>query len=1645
MKILVIGNGAREHAIGYALNKSKKVSKLYFAPGNGGTVELGENIEIGANDIDKLLIFALENLIDITVVGPEEPLCLGIVDKFEEAGLKIFGPSKAAARLEGSKNFAKEFMIRHNIPTAQYCRVNSLSDAIAKAKNIRNKSPFLKVVLKADGLCQGKGVIIAESDRQIEEFCKAVLEERVFGVCDLLVEEFLEGFEVSFLCFVDNNTIVPMPTVRDHKKAYDGEKGPNTGGMGTYSPNSQADIYHDEIIKLVAEPFLKGIKKDKLDFRGVIFFGIMITEHGIKVLEFNTRFGDPETQSIILRMESDIFQVFDKIIQGKLEEAELRFNNQKVISVVLASKGYPKAYEKGLKITGVEDSKVVVFHGGTERKFDELLTSGGRVMTVCYAQDTFESAYDNVYRAIDNIKFEGKEYRRDISPLVNRIYVKKKSNFDVESRSLMEELKEKLKIDLKSVKIYQRYDIENISKKEILKISDLILSESPVDDIYMFEDAFELQKTMQNPLVIQYHQGQFDQRKQGLIDGITVALEREDIIAKYARVIEFTGDLNTEDMKKIEAYLINPVDQEKGKFLEVPTTLKEEYVVNVQENFYEGFISWNKHQLSDFICKKGLALNIEDLKIIQEYFILENREPSETEIAMIDTYWSDHCRHTTFNTDIVSVSFHKTSNELDKTIKKTFEDYKMSRNQLKRTENMSLMDLATIVQRKMRSEGLLDDLEISSEINACSIKIKARIDDRVEDYLLMFKNETHNHPTEIEPFGGASTCLGGAIRDPLSGRSYVYQAMRITGSADPREPLEDTLDGKLPQRQITLQAAKGYSSYGNQIGIATGLVDEVYHPNFKAKRMEVGAVIGAVPMENVRREEAVCGDVVLLIGGRTGRDGVGGATGSSKEHTQESIIISSAEVQKGNAPMERRLQRLFRNPVVSKLIKKCNDFGAGGISVAIGELADSLEIRLESVPLKYRDLTPREIAISESQERMAVVIEKKDMDTFFDFCHSENLEVTYVADVTDTNRLVMRYKDLTIVDISRDFLNSNGAKRKQEVIIEKSQKIEFFDKNKKFTSIENKLMATMKDLNIGSKKWLIERFDSSIGRNTVLQPLGGKNQITPIQSMVATIPSISGIGYTASLMSYGYNPYLSLESPFLGGYYAVIESLCKIAASGANSLSARLSFQEYFEKLGNDPHKWSKPLEALLGAYKATSELNVPPIGGKDSMSGTFKDMNVPPTLISFAVATEDVETIISPELKGGKKLGLILTKTLDDMTLDIEEFKANLKILRREILNKNIVSAYGINHKGLLPMVMEMSFGNDCNFDINIDNDLLFTPRYGNFIVEYTEDVEGIRKIGSSNYDGETLVNGIKLDAPSLKSTYLNVLTEIFSQEKIKSTILPKGTIVNKIFKSKNPVKVPQALIAVFPGSNCEYDSQKAFEIAGAKVETFVFNNLTVKDIKLSIDKFAKKIKESQILFIPGGFSLSDEPDGSGKFIAAVLMNKKIKKAIEYLLEETDGLIIGICNGFQALIKTGLLPYGKIQKVKDTDPTLTYNEIGRHIARMVDTKLVSNNSPWLLKLNTDEIYKIPISHGEGRFVCDEKTFKMLEENNQIAFMYMDNPNGSDYSIEGIVSPCGRILGKMGHSERLDQLLYKNIPDKIEQNIFLAGVEYFKK
>lgn len=1216
---------------------------------------------------------------------------------------------------------------------------------------------------------------------------------------------------------------------------------------------------------------------------------------------------------------------------------------------------------------------------------------------------------------------------------VKRIYICKKNEFDHQSKALREEIKNSLGIETTYIKTYRRYDVD-IKDESLEKTLASVFYEAPVEEVY-YEDYKKLEESFENPIGIQYQAGQFDNREEGLIQTLALFTD-EKLRAKVTEVYDI-GGVSQADLEKIKAFLINPVDsQEVDVYKE--TELREDAKENHENLVYDGFNKLDKDGLIKFVEEKSLAMSPEDLEVLQDYFKSENRDPNETEVAIIDTYWSDHCRHTTFNTEL-DVDFNVVT-ELDKEIKRVFDDYLKMREELGVKKPVTLMGLGTILSKELRKNGKLDDLEVSSEINACSVKIKAKVevDGKIEDrdYLLMFKNETHNHPTEIEPVGGASTCLGGAIRDPLSGRSYVYQAMRVTGAGDPFTPIEKTLEGKLPQKKIVTEAALGYSSYGNQVGVATGLVDELYHPGYVAKRMETGAVIAACPLENVKRIEPTEGDVVILLGGRTGRDGIGGATGSSKSHNVSSIETESAQVQKGNAPEERKIQRLFRNPKAAKLIKKCNDFGAGGVSVAIGELADSIEVKLDKVPLKYMGLKPREIAISESQERMAVVIDKGDVDKFMELADKENLEATLVARVTGDNRLKMHYKDELICDMSYDFVNQTGAKRFEEVEVVSEDLPKFLNKKDGLEDLEKYLQ----DLNITSKKNMIEIFDSSVGASTVLQPLGGKKQNTPAQVMAALIPTDDGESRTASVMSYGFNPKLSEESQFLGGYYAVVESIAKLVAAGAPLEGIRLSFQEFYEKMDNKK-SWSKPLKSLLGALKASRFFDAPPIGGKDSMSGSFEDINVPPTLISFAVNTVDSKNIISPEFKGKGKLGLIRTKRDDIGALDLDMAKENFLSLQKEIEAGNVISAAAITHKGSLPQIFEMAIDN-VGFDIKLDD--LYSPLYGSFIVEYLEDRDFIEKLGEFTED-EMIVNGEKLDIEKLSKAYLTTMDKIFKPldshklEKIDQAKAPKRRI-----KSKKPVDEVKVVIPAFPGTNSEYDTARAFERAGAKAEVVIFRNKDDKALQESIEELAEKISKAQILAIPGGFSLGDEPGGSGKFIANVIRSEKVKKAIETLLDDNDGLILGICNGFQALVKTGLLPYGKIKDLEEDDPTLTYNTCSRHIARVVDTVVMSNNSPWLAKLDEGKTYKVPISHGEGRFIASEEAIKEILDKEQVALCYADAPNGSTLNVEALMSEDGKILGKMGHSERFVENTFKNIRDMELEDIFTAGVEFFK-
>ena len=1228
--------------------------------------------------------------------------------------------------------------------------------------------------------------------------------------------------------------------------------------------------------------------------------------------------------------------------------------------------------------------------------------------------------------------------------MVYRIFVEKKDGFNNEAKSLYSDITEFLGIKrLNKLRIFNRYDAENISEKIFDYAIKTVFSEPQLDNVYK-----ELNINKAFVFATEYLPGQFDQRAESASQCIQIISQGKKPLIKTAKVYALYGNLTKKDIEEIKKYIINPVEMREANFLK-PGTLKEKYKIPKTVKILKGFINLKDKELFGFIKSYDLAMDFDDLKFCREYFLSEKRNPTITEIKVIDTYWSDHCRHTTFLTIIDNVEFE------DELLQKTYKEYLTIRKELKNNKPICLMDLATVLMKYFKKNGKLKKLDESEEINACSVKINIEVDGKIENWILLFKNETHNHPTEIEPFGGAATCIGGAIRDPLSGRGYVYGAMRITGAANPTVSISKTLKGKLPQRKIVTTAAEGYSSYGNQIGLATGIVDEIYHKGYLAKHMEIGAVIAAVPEKNIKRKKPIAGDVVILIGGSTGRDGCGGATGSSKSHTEESIEICGAEVQKGNAPEERKLQRLFRNPKVSKLIKKCNDFGAGGVSVAIGELADGIDINLNAILKKYEGLDGTELAISESQERMAVVIDKKDIEKFLSFAKEENLQAVKVATIKKESKLTMFWNGKKIVDISREFLNSNGAKKH---INAKIKSFKNFDKKipKDFVKGYKSLLS---DINVCSKRGLSERFDSTIGAGTVLMPFGGKFQLTPIQAMVQKISVEKKETNNCSLMSYGFNPFIMEKSPYHGAYFSVIESVCKLIATGSNFKEIYLTFQEYFEKLGKDKNRWGKPLAALLGAFKAQKELGICAIGGKDSMSGSFENINVPPTLVSFAISTAKTKDIISPEFKKSKNKVYLIKPKYDKNGLP--ETKSLLSIfykINNLTKNKKILSCYTLTYGGIAEAVYKMCIGNGFGFEYNSKILLkdIFKYNYGGFIIETEENIDEIYlgKIISEKY---ILYKKEKIDLKKLSLIYENKLEKIYSCN-IKTDKKPiknfsyetKNRIVSKIKIAK-----PKVIIPVFPGTNCEYESAKAFEYAGAKAKIIVINNLSSDDIKKSVDNFSKELKTSQIIFIPGGFSGGDEPDGSGKFITAFFRNHIIKEETTKLLDKRCGLILGICNGFQALIKLGLVPFGKIIETDENCPTLTFNEISRHQSKIVRTRIASNKSPWLSYMNVGDIVSVPISHGEGRFIASEELIKKLSENGQIATQYVDfegnasnnirfNPNGSIYAIEGITSPDGRVFGKMGHSERIGKGLYKNVFGNYDIKMFKSAIEYFK-
>lgn len=1256
-----------------------------------------------------------------------------------------------------------------------------------------------------------------------------------------------------------------------------------------------------------------------------------------------------------------------------------------------------------------------------------------------------------------------------MSSNVKRLLVEKREGFDLEAKALMKDLKDSLHIDcIDDLRLLNRYDIEGLSDEICDSASKTIFSEPNLDVVYKENVEYDKDAKV---FAVEYLPGQYDQRADWAAQCVQIINEGQRPNINSAKLYILTGDIDDELFAKIKSYVINPVDSREAS-LEKPETLELETEIPTEVATIEGFIDFSMEELEKFLKEQGLAMTIDDLKYVQEYFQnQEKRNPTITEIKVLDTYWSDHCRHTTFMTQIKDVEIE--DGKFNEIIKETYSKYVEARNTIyiDRQKDMCLMDIATIAVKELKAAGKLEDLDESEEINACSVNIDVNVDGKIEKYLLMFKNETHNHPTEIEPFGGAATCLGGAIRDPLSGRSYVYQAMRVTGSADPRTSLEDTLHGKLMQKKITTEAANGYSSYGNQIGLTTGQVTEVYDEDFVAKRMEIGAVIAAVPKENVIRKRPEKGDIIILLGGKTGRDGCGGATGSSKEHSEESIETCGAEVQKGDAPNERKIQRFFRNKEVAQMIKRCNDFGAGGVSVAIGEIAESLDINLDLVPKKYDGLDGTELAISESQERMACAIDAENKDRFIELAGFENLQATHVATVTDTGYLRMFWNGKAIVDLNRAFLDTNGKKQQTNIHVPKvDEENTFFNTGKikvEGETISDKFDSVLKDLNVCSQKGLVEKFDNTIGSNTVLLPFGGKYQRTPIQGMVAKIPVLDGKTTTSSIMTFGYNPKIGKWSPFHGALYAVVESICKLVAVGGDYKTTRLTFQEYFEKLGKDKTKWGKPFSALLGAYYAQKQFEIPAIGGKDSMSGTFEHINVPPTLVSFAVDTVDAEYVVSQEFKkAGSVLAVIKTPTLESGIPDFDILKKNLDKIRELTQAKKVLASYALGYGGLGEAIAKMAFGNKIGFEVakDVDADKLFDPAYGNIALEIDkadlallEDLD--YKVAGTTIEGQYIdVDGYKVCLGKIYKAYESTLEPIFPTKAVEPTGEVKNInfIVNEHQKSSLSIAQPKVFIPTFPGTNCEYDSARAFEDAGAKASIKVFRNLNYANIEDSIETMVKEIESSQIVMIPGGFSAGDEPDGSAKFIATVFRNPRIAEAVNDLLTNRDGLMLGICNGFQALIKLGLVPYGEIKPVTAEDaPTITYNNIGRHQAKVVTTRIASNKSPWLAGTQVGDLHSISISHGEGKFVANKETFDQLVANGQIATQYVDldgnatydidyNPNGSFYAVEGITSADGRILGKMGHSERIGKYTLKNIHGEKNQKIFESGVNYFK-
>ncbi len=1229
--------------------------------------------------------------------------------------------------------------------------------------------------------------------------------------------------------------------------------------------------------------------------------------------------------------------------------------------------------------------------------------------------------------------------------MVYRVFVEKKPELANDARSLLSEAKQLPGVEhLERVRILNRYDVEHITPELFDYAVKTVFSEPQVDLVTREADTDGA-----SVFAVEYLPGQFDQRADSAAQCIQIISQGERPDVRTARVYLLYGALTDAELAAVKKHVINPVDSREAS-LALPETLEIRYEIPTEVETLTGFCARSDEELAQLIEERGLAMDLDDIRFCRDYFRTEQRDPTITELRMIDTYWSDHCRHTTFSTTLDCVTFE------DPLAEKTYQDYLKTREQLGRTKPVNLMDVATLAVKYLRRTGKLDKLDESEEINACTVKITVEVDGKAEPWLLLFKNETHNHPTEIEPFGGAATCIGGAIRDPLSGRSYVYGAMRLTGAASPLQPVSETLPGKLPQRTICQTAAAGYASYGNQIGLATGIVDELYHPGYAAKRMEIGAVIAAAPAANVRRERPQSGDVVILLGGRTGRDGCGGATGASKSHTVQSLESCGAEVQKGNAPEERKLQRLFRNAEACRMIKRCNDFGAGGVSVAIGELADGLDIDLNAVPKKYEGLDGTELAISESQERMAVVVAAEDAGRFLALADGENLEATIVARVTESPRLVMHWNGRTIVDVSRAFLSSNGAEKHIDVLVEKPQS---FDKTIP-ADFGGGLRDLAQDLNVCSRQGLSERFDSTIGAGTVLMPFGGRDQCTPVQAMVQKISLERGHTDDCSLMSWGYNPYISEKDPYRGAYLAVIESVSKLIATGAAFEDVYLTFQEYFERLRREPARWGKPLAALLGAFAAQMALGIGAVGGKDSMSGSFEQMDVPPTLVSFAVTTEKTGAIVSNECKrAGDKLVLLAPAYGADGLPETASLLAVYETVHALLSSGKAVAAYTPGFGGTAEAALKMCIGNGfgCRFEESLPLETLFGYRYGAFVLEVLPEVEEGTLLGYVTEDGTFSRGAESVACGELFALYEKKLENVYPTQAPAENIPMETFSAPEADRRAPAVKTarPRVLIPVFPGTNCEYDSARAMTDAGAEAQIMVLNNRTADGIARSVEHFAQALRDAQMVFIPGGFSGGDEPDGSGKFITAFFRNAAVKEEVTALLERRDGLMCGICNGFQALIKLGLVPYGRIIDTDASCPTLTFNTIARHQSRIVRVRVASNRSPWLAATQVGDVYSVPISHGEGRFLADEALIRQLAANGQIATQYVDldgratddihfNPNGSLFAVEGITSPDGRVFGKMGHAERTGAGLYKNVPGEYDMKMFTSAVRYFR-